>query len=274
METSEKFKEIFEMLKSILVKYESSLLIKGDSQDHYYLDTKHIIEHNKSNLFFGSAQIKKNYVSYYLMPVYVYPELLDNISADLKKRMQGKSCFNFKKLDEKLVKELSELTQKGFEKYDENGLIQTGVLKVNKVFRKNAEDNEGSKTISNKTIQSEHGLYGLEKVRAICTRFPEVEDKVDSFGHTSFRVKDKPFVMLGEKEETLSLAIKTHPTTQEVLLQLEGFFKTPYIGQHGWTSLIIRPETNWKEIEGYIHEAYLRTAPKRLCKVVEGIVKS
>ncbi|QED49972.1 MmcQ/YjbR family DNA-binding protein [Cytobacillus dafuensis] len=121
---------------------------------------------------------------------------------------------------------------------------------------------------SKKTIQSEIGLYGIEKVREISMKFPEVDEKVDSFGHTSFRVKDKPFVMMGEKEGQSSLAIKTLPTTQEILLLLDGFFKTPYIGQHGWTSLIIDQDINWKEIEGYILEAYLRTAPKRLCKVV------
>jgi hypothetical protein len=37
-------------------------------------------------------------------------------------------------------------------------------------------------------------------------------------------------VLLGEKEDTMSLAIKTHPETEEILLQLEGLFKTPYFG--------------------------------------------
>lgn len=36
------------------------------------------------------------------MPVYASEELQKSISAELKKRMQGKSCFNFKAPDEKL----------------------------------------------------------------------------------------------------------------------------------------------------------------------------
>ena len=51
------------------------------------------------------------------MPVYMYPDLLKNISPELKKRMQGKSCFNFKKLEPALFAELAELTRKGAEKF-------------------------------------------------------------------------------------------------------------------------------------------------------------
>jgi hypothetical protein len=48
-------------------------------------------------------------VSYYLMPVYVDPCLLDGISENLKRRMQGKSCFNFTETDQPLFKELTRL---------------------------------------------------------------------------------------------------------------------------------------------------------------------
>jgi hypothetical protein len=42
------------------------------------------------------------------------PKLREGMSADLKDRMQGKSCFNFKVADEALFKELEDLTSKGF----------------------------------------------------------------------------------------------------------------------------------------------------------------
>ena len=44
------------------------------------------------------------------MPVYEDTSLLDDISPVLRKRMQGKSCFNFKTVDKPLFKELGELT--------------------------------------------------------------------------------------------------------------------------------------------------------------------
>ena len=61
------------------------------------------------------TRLGKRYVSYYLMPVYVQPSLLDDISPELRRRMQGKSCFNFAKVDEPLLAELEALTKKSYE---------------------------------------------------------------------------------------------------------------------------------------------------------------
>jgi hypothetical protein len=107
---------VFEELKNILLPYAETLNLKADTSDSYYLDGPYS-EKWKKELFFGSAQIKKNYVSFYLMPVYMYPELLKEISPELKKHMQGKSCFNFKRVEPELFKELSELTQKSAERF-------------------------------------------------------------------------------------------------------------------------------------------------------------
>ena len=58
--------------------------------------------------------IGKNYVSYHFMPVYMFPKLRDSMSPQLKARMQGKSCFNFKAMDEALFQELEKVTAEGF----------------------------------------------------------------------------------------------------------------------------------------------------------------
>lgn len=121
MSTQTDLPRVFEQLKSILKPYASNLTLKTETPDTYYLDGPYS-EKWKKELFFGSAQIKKNYVSFYLMPVYMYPELLKDISPELKRRMQGKSCFNFKKVEPELFSELAELTRKGAEKFkEENG---------------------------------------------------------------------------------------------------------------------------------------------------------
>ena len=112
---------VFEQLRNILKPYAEKLTLKADTSDSYYLDGPYS-EKWKKELFFASAQIKKNYVSFYLMPVYMYPELLNDISPELRKRMQGKSCFNFKKVERALFDELAALTHKGAEKFkQENG---------------------------------------------------------------------------------------------------------------------------------------------------------
>lgn len=106
----------FKRLKTILNQFESQLSVQHDKADNYYLNTP-TTESNKKAEFFGAVQIKKSYVAFHLMPIYYHPELLENISQELKNRMQGKSCFNFKKIEDSLFSELSILTKNALEKY-------------------------------------------------------------------------------------------------------------------------------------------------------------
>ncbi len=115
MPAQNEFPLVFEKLKAIIKPYAPKLKIKADTGDSYYLEGKYS-ETYKNHLFFASTHIKKNYVSFYLMPVYMYPDLLKGISLELKKHMQGKSCFNFKKVESDLLNELTQLTKKGFDR--------------------------------------------------------------------------------------------------------------------------------------------------------------
>ena len=90
MSTPEDFPIVFEHLKNILEPFAPNLTVTGDTLSVYSLDGPYS-EKWKKELFFGSAQVKKNYVSFYLMPVYMYPDLLNDISPELRKHMQGKS---------------------------------------------------------------------------------------------------------------------------------------------------------------------------------------
>ncbi|MEL7310422.1 MAG: DUF1801 domain-containing protein [Pseudomonadota bacterium] len=83
---------LFKKLTDLFRPYEKDMQIKTDTDDKYYIEEA--LSSDKLQMF-ASVQIKKNYISVYLMPVYCQPELLEGISDDLKKRMQGKSCFNF-----------------------------------------------------------------------------------------------------------------------------------------------------------------------------------
>jgi hypothetical protein len=67
--------------------------------------------------YVAGTRIGKTYVSYYLMPVYALPELLDGLSPELRRRMQGKACFNFTKVDEALFAELATLTADGIARF-------------------------------------------------------------------------------------------------------------------------------------------------------------
>lgn len=117
------FPEIFNHLKAYLKNYEHDLVVKQDNDSTYYLDSEKVFPKNKKPYFFGAVTIKKNYVSYHLMPVYMFPDLLEDLSPNLKKHMQGKSCFNFKKTDLELFQELEKLTVQSFERFKKENMI-------------------------------------------------------------------------------------------------------------------------------------------------------
>jgi hypothetical protein len=114
--------EVFQALKSVMAPCAAKLDIKQNDDTMFYVDTK-FIQKNKTPLYFGAVMLKKSFVSYHLMPVYVKPELLEGLSPGLKKRMQGKSCFNFAAVDKPLFKELAALTKAGFQSYKDQGFV-------------------------------------------------------------------------------------------------------------------------------------------------------
>jgi len=116
------FAVIYKQLRKILEPYVDRMGAVRASDQEYALDTPYSARWSKP-LFFASTVMKKNYVSFYLMPVYMHPELLEGISPQLAKRMQGKSCFNFKTNDEALLAELARLTERGYQKLIEAGDI-------------------------------------------------------------------------------------------------------------------------------------------------------
>jgi len=116
------FDTVFTDLRAIMEPYIKGLDRKTDDASELYVDTKYI-QKNKKPLFFGAVQIKKSYVSYHLMPVYLKPELLDGMSSELQARMQGKSCFNFTQSEKQLFKELAALTKAGRASYKAQGFV-------------------------------------------------------------------------------------------------------------------------------------------------------
>ncbi|HEX8703068.1 MAG TPA: hypothetical protein VF815_29800 [Myxococcaceae bacterium] len=115
------FGPVFTHLRGIMATHGPALAVKTDTPDNYYVNSTK--PYNKKDLFFGAVQTKKNYVSYHLFPLYMFPELLKGVSPELKKRMQGKTCFNFTSVEEGLFGELAALTRKGFEEFKRRELV-------------------------------------------------------------------------------------------------------------------------------------------------------
>jgi hypothetical protein len=112
----------FAALRELLAPYAGRLTASADDARTYMLDGEHSAA-LKRPMFFGGVRQGENYVSYYLMPVYTYPELLSPISDALRKRMHGKGCFNFTKPDPELFAELAALTRAGFARFAREGHV-------------------------------------------------------------------------------------------------------------------------------------------------------
>ena len=117
------FTQVFEQLKSIFKPYAKKMDVSHDTDQYYLLNTRYIMK-NKQPLCYGGVRLGKNYVSFYLMSVYASPDMLKNMSPELRKRMQGKSCFNFKEVDKELFAELKALTKDGAAKFSDKKYLE------------------------------------------------------------------------------------------------------------------------------------------------------
>jgi hypothetical protein len=91
------FPAVFARLKAILEPYAPRMTVVKDDVIWYHLDTK-FIGKNKS------------------------PKWVADMSPGLKKRMQGKACFNFTTVDDELFAELEALTKAGAKWFLSGGL--------------------------------------------------------------------------------------------------------------------------------------------------------
>jgi len=105
---------VHDRLKAILAPYRDELHVASDGPGGMSLELP--AYKGEPWGFVAATRLGKRYVSYYLMGVYGDAGLAGSISPELKRRMQGKSCFNFTKIDEPLFGELAALTAKSIER--------------------------------------------------------------------------------------------------------------------------------------------------------------
>ena len=124
---SSDFAAVFAVLKPVLARYAKRLSVKADTPTEYTLLTKRpspFPQHKGQPMYFGSVRLGKAYVSFHLMPLYMCPALTDTISPALKRRMQGKTCFNLKNDPEaELIGELRRLTEAGVREWKQKKWI-------------------------------------------------------------------------------------------------------------------------------------------------------
>lgn len=108
-------REVFQALRAILARTMKRALVTENATSYMLNSAKK--DAKGRHLWLGGVRIGKSYVSYHLMAVYCFPDLLDGISDALRARKQGKACFNFRKPDPALFKELAKLTEQGVRRF-------------------------------------------------------------------------------------------------------------------------------------------------------------
>jgi hypothetical protein len=117
------FQVVFAQLRALLAPRAAQLVVAADTPVEYALTAPRPDARGRE-MFFAAVRLGKRYVSYHLMPVYVQPALLDGLSPALRRRMQGKSCFNFAApLSDAMREELAALTRRGLDAYRAAGLV-------------------------------------------------------------------------------------------------------------------------------------------------------
>jgi len=114
--------QLFATLRALLAAHQDNLTVVHDSATHYYANCRPPDAKGKP-VFFGAVKVSGKKHAFHFMPVYEHPELLEHISPALKKQMQGKSCFNFTRLDAGLLKELQQLVEQGARRYAQAGKL-------------------------------------------------------------------------------------------------------------------------------------------------------
>jgi hypothetical protein len=115
MPKADGFAQTFAALRAILAPHATRMVVTADGPGLFALASPTMKDRAGRPLACASVQIKKNYVSYHLIPVYVNPSLLLGVPPSLRGRMQGKSCFNFTTVEPEQLKALAMLTNKGID---------------------------------------------------------------------------------------------------------------------------------------------------------------
>ena len=106
------FTATFDALRDLMLQAAPDQLLAKDEPGDLVLHSHRSDPKTGKPVWFGAVTLRKGYVAYHLFPLYSDPAIGADLSAELKRRQQGKSCFNFKAIDQSLFDELADLTRR------------------------------------------------------------------------------------------------------------------------------------------------------------------
>ena len=95
----------------------------------------------------------------------------------------------------------------------------------------------------------------LERLRRLCLALPDASE-VQAWGHPNFRAGGKTFAVFEQYKGEWAICVKVGKSHQDLFLKDPRFYRTPYIGKHGWVSLRVAGRMIWKEIEALVRDSH------------------
>jgi predicted DNA-binding protein (MmcQ/YjbR family) len=96
----------------------------------------------------------------------------------------------------------------------------------------------------------------LKRLRQVCLGLPGATE-TRTFGHPTFQIARKTFAVLEEYKGELGICFKVGELLQGVFLRDPRFFRTPYIGKHGWVTLRVHAAPlDWNEVRELARGSY------------------
>ncbi|QTV80148.1 MmcQ/YjbR family DNA-binding protein [Microbacterium sp. NIBRBAC000506063] len=108
----------------------------------------------------------------------------------------------------------------------------------------------------------------VERVRALCMRYPEAAEVI-SHGRVTFRAGKRQFAIVGVGDRGAVLFIPD-PVEREALLQRDDVFVPPYEGAYGWLAIGVETDAgDWALLEELLDASYRSVALVRQLRALD-----
>jgi hypothetical protein len=121
---------VYDQLEALLKRYSPPLTPcptgKVGTKRSYGLWSKKDVEiagRKFPAVYFASLIEQKDFVGFYFTPVYMNPEIKEELSPSLLKLLKGKGCFHVKSLNDELLKDVESALQVAMRLFRKNGWV-------------------------------------------------------------------------------------------------------------------------------------------------------
>jgi len=110
--------KIFSRLKAVLKSQCPPMVVSKNTADTFEIMGNKPVPYGSAKkivpgMYFSSVVARKDMVSFYFFPLYTHTEAFSHIAPTIMKCLKGKTCFNFKKEEHLVDREIETLLKKG-----------------------------------------------------------------------------------------------------------------------------------------------------------------